>query len=309
LQHVKAVIFSLYEGNYHQGVASLINSAIGTGFGGCFIVGYRDSIPPWAQTLKSVSHDEYMVGENRILFYKVHATRHLGYHKPFIALELLEKFPEIERLFYADPDVTFVAPWQFFDQWVDLGLALVEDSNFPRVSPNHPWRAVWKDLLDRAGLKADSSEGQSYVNSGFFGVTRRDRDFLKAWADVTLTFEATGQSTGDFDMVERWKAVVGDQDLLAAVMMHWAGPVSIMGPEAMGFTGYYFILSHAIESPKPWDKSYFLSSLNGVPPTRAGGNFLQAAAGPIQLFPKSAYLLRRLDYKAAKLVSRVWRRA
>ena len=95
-------------------------------------MGYRDSIPPWAQTLKSVSHDEYMVGENRIVFYKVHATNRSCYpDKPFIALELLEKFPEIERLFYADPDVTFVAPWQFFDQWVDLGLALVEDSNFP----------------------------------------------------------------------------------------------------------------------------------------------------------------------------------
>ena len=306
---MKATIFTLYEGNYHQGVAALINSAIAAGFDGSFIVGYRDNRPPWVQTLKAVADEEYMVGENRLIFYQVDAERHLGYHKPFAALELLDRFPEIERLFYADPDVTFIAPWQFFENWVNLGMALVEDSNFPRVALNHPWRAIWRELLDRAGLKTSGTERESYANSGFFGVTRRDHDLLKAWTDLTLAFEAGGESTGTFDMVERWKGVVGDQDLLAAVMMSWAGPVSIMGPEAMGFTGYYFILSHAIESPKPWEKSYFLGALNGVPPTPAADKFLKAVAGAIQPYSKNDYLLRRLDFKAAKLVARVWRRA
>jgi len=98
-------------------------------------------------------------------------------------------------LFYADPDVTFIAPWQFFPNWVDLGIALVEDSNFSRVLPNHPWRAIWKDLLSQARLTSHGAEGDSYANSGFFGVTRRDRDFLKAWTEVTLAFEASGEST------------------------------------------------------------------------------------------------------------------
>lgn len=306
---MKAAIFSLYEGNYHLGVAALINSAITSGFDGCFIVGYRDKMPPWVQTLKAVANEEYMVGENRLIFYKADTTRHLGYHKPFAALDVLGAFPKIEMLFYADPDVTFIAPWQFFPNWVDLGIALVEDSNFCRVPPNHPWRATWKDLLSEAGLSSHDSERDSYANSGFFGVTRRDRDFLKAWADVTLAFEASGGATGTFEMTERWKAVVGDQDLLAAVMMSWAGPVSIMGPEAMGFTGYYFILSHAIESPKPWEKSFFLNSLRGDPPSTAGGNFLEAASGAIQLFSRSSYLLRKLDLRAGKLVSRLWRRS
>ncbi len=306
---MKTAIFSLYEGNYHHGVAALINSAIATGYGGCFVVGYRDSLPPWAQTLTAVGNGEYKAGENRIIFYKVDVPRHLGFHKPFAALDVLDRFAEIEKLFYADPDVTFLAPWQFFEDWVELGIALVEDANFPRVLPNHPWRAIWKGLLSEAGLECRAAQCDSYANSGFFGVTRRDRDFLKKWADVTLVFEAIGKSTESFEMVERWKGVVSDQDLLAAVMMSWTGPFSIMGPEAMGFTGHYFILSHAIESPKPWNKNYFLGSLSGAPPSTAGAHFLQYASGMIRPYSKGEYLLRKLDFRAGKLIARVWRRS
>ena len=101
-------------------------------------------------------------------------------------------------LFYADPDITFLAPWKFFQDWANLGIALVEDSNFPRVQPNHPWRAVWKNLLSVAGLEADSVKSDSYANSGFFGISRRDRDFLKIWAEVTLAYEASGKIDHEF---------------------------------------------------------------------------------------------------------------
>ena len=254
-QTMKAAIITSYEGHYHHGVAALVNSAVAVGFDGLFIVGYRDRLPPWVQTLTSVGSEAYAVAKTRINFYREEAPRHLGYQKPFSALKIFDRFPEIDMLFYADPDITFLAPWSFFKDWANLGIALVEDSNFPRVQPNHPWRAVWKNLLSVAGLEADSVKSDSYANSGFFGISRRDRDFLKIWAEVTLAYEASGKSTMSFQMVNRWEGVVGDQDLQAAAMMAWTGPSSIMGPEAMGFTGHYFILSHAIESPKPWAKS------------------------------------------------------
>ncbi len=306
---MKTAIASLYEGHYHHGVAALINSAIAIDFDGLFIMGYRDRVPPWAQNLTAVGEGEYAVGKARIIFYREEAPRHLGYQKPFAALKIFERFPEIETLFYADPDITFLAPWQFFQDWANLGIALVEDSNFPKVQSNHPWRARWKNLLSSAGLECDSTGVDSYANGGFFGIRREDKDFLKTWADVTLAYEASGKSTESFEMVERWKAVVGDQDLLAAAMMSWTGPFSIIGPEAMGFTGYFFILSHAIEAPKPWDKSYFLDALKGIPPSAAGSYFLQSSSGSIQSFSKSAYQLRKLDFLAAKLISRVWKRA
>jgi hypothetical protein len=306
---MKTAIITLYEGHYHQGVAALINSAVAVGFDGLFIVGYRDRLPPWVQTLTLVGDEEYAVAKTRIIFYQEEAPRHLGYYKPFFALRIFDRFPEIDMLFYADPDVTFLAPWEFFQSWANLGVALVEDSNFPRIQPNHPWRAVWKNLLRLAGLESHFVKDDSYANSGFFGISRRDRDFLKLWADVTLAYEASGKSTMAFEMVDRWKGVVGDQDLQAAAMMAWTGPLSIMGPDAMGFTGYYFVLSHAIESPKPWAKSYFVDSLKGAPPTAAGSYFLRAASGAIRPFSRADLLLRKLDFRAAQLVSRVWKRA
>ena len=307
---VRTAIITSYEGHYYHGVAALVNSALAIGFDGCFIVGYRDHLPPWTQTLTQLSGEEFAVGKARIKFYRDEAPRHLGYHKPFSALDIFDRFSEIEMLFYADPDIIFLAPWRFFQDWAKLGVALVEDSNFPRVQANHPWRAAWTNLLDLAGLEGHPVKNDSYANSGFFGINRRDKDFLRIWADVTLAYEASGKSTKSFQMANRWEGVVGDQDLQAAAMMAWTGPSSIMGPEAMGFTGHYFILSHAIEAPKPWAKSYFLNSLKGNPPTVAGGHFLRAAsAGPVKPFSNTDFSLRKLDFSAAQLVSRVWKRA
>ncbi len=305
----KAAIVTLYESHYYHGAAALINSAVASGFEGLFIVGYRDRLPPWVQTLKTIGEEQYEVAKVRITFYREEAPRHLGYQKPFAALEIFDRFPEIDILFYADPDVTFLAPWKFFLHWANLGIALVEDSNFQRVHENHPWRPIWKGLLSQAGLECHSGKSDSYANSGFFGISRQDKGFLKAWADVTLAYEASGRTTESFAMAERWKGVVGDQDLLAAAMMSWTGPFSIMGPEAMGFTGYFFILSHAIEAPKPWAKSYFLSALRGIAPTPAGGHFIESASGAIQSVSQGVQFLRKLDFRAAKLISRFWRRS
>jgi hypothetical protein len=306
---MKTAIITSYEGHYHHGVAALINSALSVGIDGVFIVAYRDRLPPWAQSLTMVASEEYEVAKARINFFRETSPRHFGYNKPFFALNVFDRYPDIDLLFYADPDIVFLAPWSFFQDWANLGIALVEDSNFPRVQPNHPWRAVWKNLLSLSGLEAHSVTSDSYANSGFFGISRRDLEILKLWADVTLAYEGSGKSTKSFQMVNRWEGVVGDQDLLAAAMMAWRGPSSIMGPEAMGFTGHYFILSHAIESPKPWAKSYFVNSLKGMSPTVAGNHFLRATSGPIKSFSKADLFLRRMDFRAAQLVSRVWRRA
>ena len=129
------------------------------------------------QTLTAVGSEEYAVGKTRISFDREEASRHFGYNKPFFALNIFERFPEIDMLFYADPDIVFVAPWKFFQEWANLGVALVEDSNFPRVQPNHPWRAVWKNLLNQAGIESSGGESDSYANSGFFGISRRDKTF------------------------------------------------------------------------------------------------------------------------------------
>ncbi len=46
------VVCTLYEGDYHKGVAVLINTIVNGGFTGLFWVGYRGDLPPWVTQLQ-----------------------------------------------------------------------------------------------------------------------------------------------------------------------------------------------------------------------------------------------------------------
>ena len=237
--------------------------------------------------------------------FKCDPNRHLGYHKPFVARELLAANPDTSALFYADPDITFIAPWKFFEEWVSCGVALCADSNFPRVSLNHPWRCKWAELIAAAGLEV-TNRLEDYPNSGFFGIRRQDGAFLDRWIDLTEAFERQGGNTRTFTLSERTESITGDQDLMAATMMTYSGPVSFLGQEAMGFTGHYFILSHAIESPKPWNKKFLLQALKGSRPSVASGFFVRNADSPIRTSPSRwEHVRRRIDHACAKLVGRI----
>ena len=158
-------------------------------------------------------------------FFKFDPKRHLGYHKPFVARELLASNPDISALFYADPDITFIAPWKFFEEWTSCGVALCADSNFPRVSQNHPWRCEWAELIAASGLQIANAV-EDYANSGFFGMRRQDAAFLDCWVDLTEAFDRRGGNTHTFNLSERTRSITGDQDLMAAAMMAYSGRLS-----------------------------------------------------------------------------------
>jgi hypothetical protein len=302
---VKCAIFTLYEKSYHLGVAALINSVVRAEFSGTIFVGYRDELPPWRDQLESQGQELFKLNGCEIRFFKCNPERHLGYHKPFVARELLAANPEISALFYADPDVTFIAPWKFFEEWTSCGVALCADSNFPRVSQNHPWRCEWAELVAVSGLQVANSV-EDYANSGFFGIRREDATFLDGWIDITETFERQGGNTRTFNLAERTRSVTGDQDLMAAAAMAYSGRLSFLGQEAMGFTGHYFILSHAIESPKPWNRKFLLQALKGSRPSVASGFFVRNADSPIRTSPSRwDHVRRRVDHACAKLVGRI----
>jgi hypothetical protein len=306
---VKCAVFTLYEKSYHLGVAAVINSLVRSEFSGTIFVGYRDELPPWRDQLESAGDDSFRLDGCEIRFFKCDPNRHLGYHKPFVARELLATNPNTSALFYADPDITFIAPWKFFEEWASCGVALCADSNFPRVSLNHPWRCKWAELIAAAGLEV-TNRLEDYPNSGFFGVRRQDSAFLDRWIDLTEAFERQGGNTRTFTLSERTESITGDQDLLAATMMTYSGPVSFLGQEAMGFNGHYFILSHAIESPKPWNKKFLLQALKGSRPSVASGFFVRNADSPIRTSPSRwEQVRRRIDHACAKLVGRITGRA
>ncbi|HEY5743938.1 MAG TPA: hypothetical protein VIS99_15530 [Terrimicrobiaceae bacterium] len=301
---MNCAIFTLYEKTYHLGVAALINSLVRVEFAGQIFVGYRDDLPPWCEQLQSQGEQSFKLNNCQIQFFKCTPDRHLGYHKPFTARELLEKYPDITALFYADPDITFIGPWKFFEKWVTCGVALCADSNFPTVPTHHPWRQEWSELIAAAGLKVVNNT-EDYANSGFFGVHRNDVAFLDDWVALTEAFERQGGNTQTFTMSARTNGITGDQDIMAAATMTHPGRLSFIGQEAMGFNGHYFILAHAIESPKPWSRNFSLHALKGNRPSVASSFFLRNADSPIQTNPSDwASALRRADFAVGKLIGR-----
>lgn len=302
---MNCAFFTLYEKSYHLGVAALINSLIRAEFTGSIFVGYRDQLPPWRDQLERDGPESFRLSGCEIQFFKCNPERHLGYHKPFVARELLTKHPDTDAIFYADPDVTFIAPWKFFEDWVACGVALCADSNFPRVSLNHPWRHEWRELIAASHLQV-ANNVEDYANSGFFGIRRKDVAFLDQWVHLTETFERQGGNTRIFTLSKRTEGITGDQDIMAAAMMAYSGRLSFLGPEAMGFTGHHFILSHAIESPKPWNVKFVLQALKGSRPSAASGFFVRNADSPIRTSSSRwDYVLRRMDHACAKLVGRI----
>jgi hypothetical protein len=201
--------------------------------------------------------------------------------------------------------VLFLSPWEFFRNWASLGVAYCLDGHFPYLSPTHPWRTAWRGLIASAGHSVTRSPGH-YPNSGFVALSREDAGFLDLWKDLTLTYEREGGNTKGFQLEERHHAIVGDQDLMAAALMAWSGRESVVGPEGMGFTGYYYLLAHDIARPKAWRRSFLREALGGVKPSEASGLFLRYSEGPIRALPDLE--ARRFSFRIAQAISRVWRR-
>ncbi len=300
------ILFTLCEKDYHYGVAAWVNSAIAQGYAGPVCVFHRGAPPPWAASLERVGEGRYRVGPVEIAFHQVDPPRHLGYHKPFFALEALRLYPECDAALYCDPDVVFIAPWAFFDDWISRGIAVCLDSHFPLLPEDHPWRTEWRRMLEKAGLPA--YPGAPYVNGGFFSIPRSEARFLEIATALTEVYEAEGNDTSRYYMEERHRAVVGCPDILAAALMGWNGPRTVLGPEGMGFTGYHFLLSHDIDSPKAWRSPVIRRALDGRPPSRAAGLYLEYANAPIAPYTAAALARKKAAYRLAQLITRVWRR-
>lgn len=304
---MKVHVITLYEGHYHYGVASLINSLVACGFQGNITVHYKNKLPPWTCDLNQVGDNQFQLQDCMLAFRRTEIKRHFAYHKPFAALEEMTAHPDCEAVIYADPDILFLAPWTFFEEWLGMGLALCLDSNFPYLSENHPWRKAWQGLLARA-TGEDSSQMSWYANSGFFGVTRADSDLLRQWITVTQKFEEEGGNTTSLETTNRYKAIVGDQDILATVLMGWKGKISLLGQEGMGFNGHNFILSHHIDTSKWWQRSFIQQSLAGVPPSPSDALYLKFSNFPLAPYSAGELFRKRLNFKFAQLISRVWSR-
>src|SRR5260221_11182843 len=116
-------IVTIYEKDHHLGVASVINSAIRVGFRGRVFVFHKGPVPPWRSSL---NQDTIILadGSVKVVFKELSPNRHLRFHKPFSMLEVLECDSDSDGVIYVDPDIVFLAPWQFYEDSLQCAVPL-----------------------------------------------------------------------------------------------------------------------------------------------------------------------------------------
>ncbi len=323
---MSSAICTLFEGDYHLGVAALVNSLHAAGYRDVIWVGFRGSLPSWVPPVIAAEKEPALVlGSGMTLrFVRLETEAHFTNYKPQFLSQLLDNVipASVERLFYFDPDIVVQARWSFFEEWADSGVALAEDVNSP-LPENHPRRVGWRKKLAVADLHLRYRQ-PAYVNGGFIGFRREHRFFIELWQRVlTWIIESEGgdrgwqhtslsggrmsDSHGAFSQVFS----LTDQDALNAATELCPGvSLSIIGQEAMGFKTGGYIMHHALGRWKPWRRRYLREAFGGHPPATVDKEFWRwLDVGPIKPVPEMLVKRRNIELKLAAAVGRFIRRA
>jgi hypothetical protein len=272
---LKLEICTLFEGDFHHGVAALANSLYCQGYRGTIWVGYRGELPAWARGEASRKCTRYSPASDlTLVFVPLDTKLHFTHYKPQWMLSIFNELsPECQALAYFDPDIVVKCRWSFFEDWVSRGIALCEDVNH-YMPADHPTKLSWAQFLNENGYQVHRT-GSQYFNGGFLGLRRPQLDALETWARLIGLVESESGSLQGWRTLDRsHRFMSANQDTLNALAM------TTVHPEGMGFVPGGFTMCHAIGSLKPWHKHYIREALAGRPPTLADRGFWKYAAGP-----------------------------
>lgn len=308
-------VCTVFEKHYHYGVGVLTNSLYNHGFRGIVWAGYKGTLPPWAKSLKDGDgYQELSVGEGcAIRFVKLDTPKHLGYYKPDFMSKLWESYcPEVEALFYFDPDIVNKGDWKFYERWASRGVALCGDSWY-LVPTNHPRRLAWREFAQSNGFVCERQLDYHY-NSGFIGVHKSCKSIISLWQKLTEIGEMAGYANLEDlyanRILDEYPYLDGDQTYLNIALMLSTYPLSTVGPEGMDFIPGGTIMSHAtVPNVKPWRKKLILSALNGGSPTITDKLYWRHAQTPIQIYSLAQYLWKRFDLRCGAAIGRFIRSA
>ena len=305
-----AAVCTLFEGHYHHGLAAPVNSLYRHGFRGIVWAGYRGAMPPWATPLSArEDYQEFSVGEGCVIrFVLLQPDVHFANYKPDFLLRLFQENPGLPGLFYFDPDIVVRCRWSFYEEWISYGVALVQEITNGAMPSNHPIRMKWLSFAESLGLKVRRDLNQ-YFNSGFIGVARRFHSCLLHWQALLAGVARQNVNMQGFMPGDRTNPFYGiDQDTLNLMAMVTEHPLSTIGPEGMDFVPGGFTMSHAVGTPKPWNKCMTLSALDGRGPSAADHAYWSHTQTPICLYSQRMMFWKKLDMLCGKAIGRVIRR-
>jgi hypothetical protein len=303
------VVCSLFEGDFHLGLAALINSIVRGGFKGLFWIGCRGVLPPWTARLKRREDGLYEVGGALLGFETIENNRHFGQYKPEFLTRAIDQGIARKLIWYFDPDITVRCAWSFFEMWARHGVCLCQEIAMGTMPARHPFRCEWIRMAREDGWGEPLRDQERYYNSGFVGLDIAHRAFPDQWIAALRMVNRNGIPPHQFQKGNRSQVLYTiDQDTMNIATMYADVPFSTIGPEGMGFAGGGFTMYHAVSVPKPWRRKYLHSLLEGTPPNNADKHFLQCADGP--LFPYSAWTLKSMKLRAAiaALLGRFYRK-
>jgi hypothetical protein len=304
------VICSLFEGDFHIGLAALINSIVRGGFKGLFWIGCRGVLPPWTGPLKRRDDGLFEVGEALLGFETFESSRHFGQFKPEFLQRTIDQGIAGKTIWYFDPDITVRCAWSFYETWASHGVCLCQEHVMGLMPSRHPIRAEWMRMAREAGWDEPRREQERYYNSGFVGLDIAHRGFLSTWISAIRLANANGVAPNQFQKGGRQQTFYTvDQDTMNIATLYADVPFSTIGPEGMGFIAGGFTMYHAVGKSKAWRKKFLRSWLRGIPPTNGDKHFLAVVDGPLQ--PYSASKLRGLRMRAncAAFLGRFYRRS
>lgn len=298
-------VCTLYEKHYDYGVGALCNSLVAANFEGKIIIGYKQKLPFWLNQLQQGPNKTYLLSKkiNIELVNLDHIEYHLGYYKAQFMIECINQNRELETISYFDPDITIKANWLFFKKWITAGVALAADNCYPFFHINHPWRRDWDSLFPE---KEVISKPECYVNSGFIGLRKTDREILMLWQEAIHQYQLNKGNLYSFERNAE-SSLKGDQDLLNAALMYFPyEKLSVIGMEAMGFKPPHYIMGHAISGTKPWKKNYLKELIvTGHKPSFAEKIFFINALNPIKIFTKISFVKKKINLALATILGRI----
>jgi hypothetical protein len=311
---MKTAICTLFEGDYHYGVGVLANSLYHHGFQGIVWAGYRDCLPSWATPLQQVQdYHELVVAEGcAIRFVQVDPPMHLANYKPHFMWDVLVRDPELEAIFYFDPDIVNRCRWDFYERWVSRGIALCGDSWY-HVPSNHPRRLAWQAFAEDQGFPCQRSLEHHY-NAGFVGIPRQSQSMLLLWQKlIEVAAEAGYLDLKDVYAEQTtfsYPYLPNDQLALNLALMLITDPLTTVGPDGMDFAPGGTLMSHAtVPHVKPWRKKLIGSALQGMPPTLTDKLFWQHTQVPVPIYSAQTLRWKRLTLTVGAAIGRFIRRS
>jgi len=315
-------VCTLFEGDYHYGVAALANSLYHNGFRGRIYAGYRGPLPIWAKNSnkavlghwKNVSIFD-IPEKVQIIFIPLSTDYHLTNYKPDFMLGLLnDAVWDVDALYYFDPDICIAEGWDFFEDWVRCGVALCENTTSP-YSENHPRRIAWRNYFNQRGEDL-SFKVATYVNGGLVGIRREHVEFIEKWKEIQELMaqeigglgktKLNGGSLSYDKLRANYCFNATDQDALNAVIEASDQQPSILGKEAMDFQPGFAVAPHALGALKPWRRNYLISALSGIRVRKIDRVFWRDSQDPVKATNLLVVQLNRVGLAINVLTTRFY---